>query len=402
VAFQTAYLKANYPSEYMAAVLSRNLNDISKLSVFMDECKAMKIQVLGPDVNESFSSFGVNKQGDIRFGLSAIKGVGINVVSEILKARGDKPFADIFDFVERVPTGVINRRTLENLAVAGAFDCFHEMKREDFFQVNSRDETFSEQILKYGMRYQHNKEDQTASLFGFDETAAMNIQARPAVKPAMQWDNIIRLDKERELVGMYLSAHPLDPYYMELTYATGSTISGLTEIEPKEDKEVTFGGMVIDYQTKPTKKGGLFGIMKIEDYTGTTEVRLFGQKVYDLGRYGIPGTPVLVTCRYQRQYRTGELNFDTVNIQPLDMLTDKLIKGISISVTANQANKFTAELLSEYIKSPKGHLGSLNFSIFDSSINRTVKLSSSARISINRELINMLEENGIDFTIETA
>jgi DNA polymerase-3 subunit alpha len=402
VAFQTAYLKANYPSEYMAAVLSRNLNDISKLSVFMDECKAMKIQVLGPDVNESFSSFGVNKQGDIRFGLSAIKGVGINVVSEILKARGDKPFADIFDFVERVPTGVINRRTLENLAVAGAFDCFHEMKREDFFQVNSRDETFSEQILKYGMRYQHNKEDQTASLFGFDETAAMNIQARPAVKPAMQWDNIIRLDKERELVGMYLSAHPLDPYYMELTYATGSTISGLSEIEPKEDKEVTFGGMVIDYQTKPTKKGGLFGIMKIEDYTGTTEVRLFGQKVYDLGRYGIPGTPVFVTCRYQRQYRTGELNFDTVNIQPLDMLTDKLIKGISISVTANQANKFTAELLSEYIKSPKGHLGSLNFSIFDSSINRTVKLSSSARISINRELINMLEENGIDFTIETA
>ncbi len=402
VAFQTAYLKANYPSEYMAAVLSRNLNDISKLSVFMDECKAMKIQVLGPDVNESFSSFGVNKQGDIRFGLSAIKGVGINVVSEILKARGDKPFADIFDFVERVPAGVINRRTLENLAVAGAFDCFHEMKREDFFQVNSRDETFSEQILKYGMRYQHNKEDQTASLFGFDETAAMNIQARPAVKPAMQWDNIIRLDKERELVGMYLSAHPLDPYYMELTYATGSTISGLTEIEPKEDKEVTFGGMVIDYQTKPTKKGGLFGIMKIEDYTGTTEVRLFGQKVYDLGRYGIPGTPVLVTCRYQRRYNTGDLNLDTVNIQPLDMLTDKLIKGISISVTANQANKFTAELLGEYIKSPKGHLGSLNFSIFDSSINRTVKLSSSARISINRELINMLEENGIDFTIETA
>jgi DNA polymerase-3 subunit alpha len=160
--------------------------------------------------------------------------------------------------------------------------------------------------------------------------------------------------------------------------------------------------MVIDYQTKPTKKGGLFGIMKIEDYTGTTEVRLFGQKVYDLGRYGIPGTPVLVTCRYQRRFKTGDLNFDTVNIQPLDMLTDKLIKGISISVTANQANKFTAELLGEYIKSPKGHLGSLNFSIFDSSINRTVKLSSSARISINRELINMLEENGIDFTIETA
>ena len=402
VAFQTAYLKANYPSEYMAAVLSRNLSDITKLTVFMDECKAMKIQVLGPDVNESFSSFGVNKKGDIRFGLSAIKGVGVNVVRDILNARGDEPFKDIYDFVERVPAGTMNRRTFESLALAGAFDCFEGVKREDFFEVNTRNETLSEQLLKYGSKFQSNKMDRTASLFSFDDTFDLDVEARPMIKPAPMGDNIQRLERERELVGMYLSAHPLDPYYMEVTYGTKTSISEIGEITPHEDTEITFAGLVCDYELKPTRNGGQFGIMKIEDYTGTREIRLFGQQLYDLGRYGIRGTPVFVTCKYQRSYRSNELNLNVINIQLLENLKDSLIKGITISITAGEANELLSSLLNDKINLSNSHKSSLNFRIFDASINRTITLTSSKRLTIDKELVNMLRENEIEFKIETA
>lgn len=184
VAFQTAYLKANYPAEYMAAVLSRNLADITKLTNFMDECKSMKIDVLGPDVNESFSAFGVNKDGNIRFGLAAIKGVGVNVVAEIIRARNEGgTFTDIYDFMERVDRSAINRRTLENLANAGAFDCFTDIKREDYFEPNSKGETFAELLVRYGQNYQNDKSKNENSLFGdFDDN--LTAAGRPPVKPA--------------------------------------------------------------------------------------------------------------------------------------------------------------------------------------------------------------------------
>ncbi|MDE6321135.1 MAG: DNA polymerase III subunit alpha, partial [Muribaculaceae bacterium] len=213
VAYQTAYLKANYPAEYMAAVLSRNINDITKITGFMDECKSMRIPIKGPDVNESFSKFGVDSHGNIRFGLSAIKGVGENVVSGIIGERnkGGK-FESIYDFVERVPQSVLNRRLLESLALAGAFDCFEGVKREDFFEKNHRDETFADELIRYGQLFQQAAQRQEASLFG-DDDVSMNKAGRPQVRPALEWVNAVKLEKERELVGMYLSAHPLDPYY---------------------------------------------------------------------------------------------------------------------------------------------------------------------------------------------
>lgn len=181
VAFQTAYLKANYPAEYMAAVLSRNITDITKMTGFMDECKSMHISVKGPDVNESFIRFGVNSAGDIRFGLAAIKGVGINVVQEIINERNaNGPFQSIYDFVERVNLSALNRRTLESLALAGAFDCFTDIKREDFFETNNRDETFSEQLIRYGQLFQADKQSQSVSLFGDFEDPAMTTAGRPA------------------------------------------------------------------------------------------------------------------------------------------------------------------------------------------------------------------------------
>ena len=403
VAYQTAYLKANYPSEYMAAVLSRNLSDIKKLTTFMDECRAMKIQVLGPDVNESFAMFGVNKKGDIRFGLSAIKGVGVNVVADIVKARAGEPFKDIYDFVERVPVGVVNRRTLESLALAGAFDSFEGIKREDFFEENSRGEAFSEAIIRYGQRYHHNQEQQQNSLFSFDDFGPdLETQARPPIKPAKMWPDIERLTKERDLVGMYLSAHPLDPFYMELTYGTKTKIAGLEEIEPVEDLEVTFGGLVAEYATKPTRKGGTFGIMKVEDETGSTELRLFGDNVFNFGRYGIPMTPVLVTCRWRKRFAGSELSFDVVNIRPLAEVKGNLIKGITVTVTPDAAGGALPAILDECMSSGKEDLGHLNLRVYDPAINRSVRLTSSRRIPINRHLVNTLTDMGVPFTVETA
>ncbi len=411
VAFQTAYLKANYPSEYMAAVLSRNLSDLSKLTFFMDECRSMRIAVLGPDVNESFSQFGVNTKGNIRFGLSAIKGVGKNVVDAILRARADGPFTDIFDFVERVPTGVLNRRTFEALALAGAFDCFEGIKREDFFVVNSRDESNSEILLRYGNGYQAQARNKTASLFDFDDFGEdPALDARPTLKAGVAWPTADRLAKEKEYVGMYLSEHPLDPYYMELTYGTKCRLADVPEQPAVEGTEVTFGGMVTSYESRLSKNNKQYGIMRIEDMTGSYEVRLFGDNFYKFGQYGIPGTPVLVTCEFRRRFRTSEVSFEVKNIQLLDHIKGRLIKGITLTLSSKEAGERMRDLLGEHLIDPTKHrraeaeapAGSqLNICLFDPTFNRKVRLTSSLKVNITRKFLEMLDENEIDFSIET-
>ena len=412
VAFQTAYLKANYPSEYMAAVLSRNIADQAKLTVFMDECRAMKIQVLGPDVNESFSSFSVNKKGDIRFGLGAIKGVGGNVVQAIVDARGDRPFTDIYDFVERIPQGSVNRRTMDNLAMAGAFDGFDGIKREDFFAENHAGVTFSEQLLNYGASYHRHANDSMGSLFGDDFGAELNTQARPPVKPAQSWPDIDRLTKERDLVGMYLSAHPLDPYYMELHYGCKTTVVGLKDIEPQEGMEVTYGGMIASFERRLTKRGGTFGIVRIEDETGSTEFRLFGDDVFKLGQYCVPMTPVMVTCRFQRRFRDSDIELKPVNIQLLSNVKGHLIKGITLDVTPDAMNDALLSILKEQMKpkmrnasddgAPQDSVGFLSFRVYDPAISRSVSLTSSLRIPINRHLLDSLRDLEIPYSVATV
>lgn len=399
VAFQTAYLKANYPAEYMAAVLSRNLADITKLTGFMDECKSMHIQVKGPDVNESFTKFGVNKKGDIRFGLAAIKGVGINVVNDIIAARNEGgPFESIYDFVERVNLSSLNRRTLESLALAGAFDCFSEIKREDFFEKNNKDESLSEQLIHYGQMFQNDKMQSSNSLFG-DDDVSLNTAGRPSIKPAVAWVDAERLEKERELVGMYLSAHPLDPFYMELNFGCNSNIKSKDEEEPVEGKEITFGGMVISFVSRPARKGGNFGIMKIEDYTGSTEIRLFGQTYIDYNKYGVPGTPVLVTGKYQKRYNSEEINFNVTNIRLLHDVKGQLINGITINVNKDELNETLHSLISEHIKSSTENRGDLYFKLFDPEINRSVRMAAGVKIPINRSLVDMLSGMDIEYTV---
>ena len=397
VAFQTAYLKANYPAEYMAAVLSRNLSDINKLTGFMDECKAMHINVKGPDVNESFSAFGVNKDGDIRFGMAAIKGVGLNVVNDIIAARNEGgPFTSIYDFVERVNRGSINRRIIENLALAGAFDCFTELKREDFFETNAKDETFTEQLVKYAQSYQNAKNNQENSLFGdFDDS--INTAGRPPVKPAVPWVDSIKLERERELVGMYLSAHPLDPYYIELKYGCMS-IKDYIEEGPVEGRELTLGGMVTEYTVRQGNSGN-FGILKIEDYSGSTEMRLFGQDFIDYGKYGVIGTPLLIHGRYGRRFRNSDVRFQITGIKLLEEAKGQLVNGITININADKVTENFHGIINDMIKSSTTNRGDLFLRVRDTELNRSVKFASGVKIPITKNLLDTLDEMEMDYEV---
>ena len=397
VAFQTAYLKANYPAEYMAAVLSRNLSDINKLTGFMDECKAMRINVKGPDVNESFSAFGVNKDGDIRFGMAAIKGVGLNVVNDIIAARNEGgPFTSIYDFVERVNRGSINRRIIENLALAGAFDCFTELKREDFFETNAKDETFTEQLVKYAQSYQNAKNNQENSLFGdFDDS--INTAGRPPVKPAVPWVDNIKLERERELVGMYLSAHPLDPYYIELKYGCMS-IKDYIEEGPVEGRELTLGGMVTEYTVRQGNSGN-FGFLKIEDYSGSTEMRLFGQDFIDYGKYGVIGTPLLIHGRYGRRFRNSDVRFQITGIKLLEEAKGQLVNGITININADKVTENFHGIINDMIKSSTTNRGDLFLRVRDTELNRSVKLASGVKIPITKNLLDTLDEMEMDYEV---
>lgn len=402
VAFQTAYLKAHYPSEYMAAVLSRNLSDNAKITTFIDECKSLRIKVLGPDVNESFSKFGVNHKGDIRFGLSAIKGVGPNVVDEIIKARNaGGPFKDIFDFVERVPSGTVNRRVLENLAVAGAFDGFEELQREDYLDVNAKGEAMSEQLLKYGAMYQQAQFKQEASLFSFDDLSA-NTSARPALRHAVPWLPEVKYEKERELVGKYLSGHPLDPYYMEVNFGFPNHINEINE-DLKEGlidgKTYVFGALVASYENKTARSGNQYGVFKFEDYNDSLEISSFGRNKLRLETFGHTGLPVKVTIKTQKKYNSEELSLSLVEIEPLEEAKNNLIEGITLDVTPDQINDELKFLLLKQKNSSSTHLGSLNIRIFDPAINRSVVLQSGIHLPIDRQLVEMLRSIDMEFTI---
>ncbi len=404
VAFQTAYLKANYPSEYMAAVLSRNLSDIAKLSFYMDECKAMRITVKGPDVNESFSSFSVNSNGDIRFGLSAIKGVGANVVSDIIQTREKGgPFKDIYDFVERVPSGSVNRRVLDNLVLAGAFDCFPEHKREDLMAENDkRGETIAEQLLRYGAQHQNAMKMQETSLFGFDDEE-IRTSSRPPIPPAPQWPTIVRLDKERDLVGMYLSAHPLDPYYMELTYGMTHNLKDKIENGGMPGQTASYAGMVVGREHKTFQGDFEMDIIKIEDFTATSDFSLSGKRLTEFGHLCEVGHAVYITGKYA-QKKDGPVRFYVDRVVPLEDMKGQLITGLDIRLSTDRLSESLFDFIDGSQASDKDGATSVpvNFRLYDPELNRHIQLSSPLRMNLNKNLFVALEDLGCEFEIERA
>lgn len=411
VAYQTAYLKANYPSEYMAAVLSRNLSDITKVSFYMDECKSIGINVKSPDINESFAKFSVNKSGDIRFGLMAIKGIGANVVNAIIEEREKNgPFTDIYDFVERIPAGTVNRRVFENLVFAGAFDCFDRYKREDLVsEMDRKGETVSEYLLRYGARHQNALRQKEASLFG-DEDEMLN-SVRPIIPSAPRWSKIALLDKEKDLVGIYISAHPLDPYYTELTHGVSHSLKDKNEMTGTPGQIATFGGIVTSRELKTIKSGKEMLIVKFEDFSGSGEFTLFDRAYRDMGHYCEVGRVVHITGKYN-QTKDGSIRFYVDNVKPLDDFKGNLISDFTIEIpTTNLKDGVIADIITHHRvdyktkeKDPELYRNAvpLNFRIYDPSLNRSVEMQSSLLINLTKNLFQSLEDQEIEYTVKRS
>lgn len=397
VAFQTAYLKANYPPEYMAAVLSRNLNDITKMTKFMDECKAMKVKVKGPDVNESRAKFSVNKAGEIRFGLAGIKGVGLNAVQAILDerdARGE--YKSIFDLVERINLSMCNRKVLDNLALSGAFDCFEDVRREDF-KADDFNPSFSEALIRYGQMYQMSKATQESSLFGEAETIDT---AKPEMPGRPLWPDIERLNYEKDLVGMYLSAHPLDKYYLELTFGCSVRAKDFGTEDKTSEKEYTIGGLVVEAKSLTSRTGSQFGIIKIEDYTGSAEIRLFGQDYINYNKYGIKGNAIIVTYTYKKGKYNDKVYMTISGIQSLEEVQGTAISGITLDVAEKDLEgQAFMTLLDENIVNDGECAKPFIINLMNEKQSLPFTMISGRRLNLTKNLILQLEDLGIKYTV---
>ena len=275
IAYQTAYLKAHYPAEYMAAVLSNNMNDIKQVSFFMEECMRMGLQVLGPDVNESFYKFTVNEDYAVRFGMGAIKGVGSGAVATIVENRKDGKYKSIFDLAKRIDLRAANKKAIENLALAGGFDSFEGTTRAQYFHDDGDGITFYEKAMRYGAKYQENENSSQVSLFG--ETSEVQI-AEPVVPPCEDWSTMEKLAKEKEVVGIYISGHPLDDYKFEMKYFCNVRLEALKNLEQHVGKNLTFGGIINNVQHRVAKNGKGWGMFTLEGYDENFEFRIFGEE----------------------------------------------------------------------------------------------------------------------------
>ncbi|MBK5194953.1 MAG: DNA polymerase III subunit alpha, partial [Proteiniphilum sp.] len=399
IAYQTAWLKANYPSEYMAAVLSNNLNNITEITKFMDECKAMGMNVLCPDVNESFLKFSVNKEGDLRFGLAAIKSVGHGAVTDIIEERTKNgPFKDIFDFVERVNLSSCGKKNIESLALAGAFDSLPGMHREQFVAVNSKGEEFLETLVRYGNKYQQENETSMTSLFGDDTSFQI---AQPEIPQAARWSDLEKLNKERELIGIYLSAHPLDDYEFILKYVCNADAAKLQDLDAMNGKDITFGGIITAVREGQTKRGSPYTIFKLEDYSGSYDIALFSEDSVNFGRYARIGLSVYIVAKVQaKRYRQDELEVKLLSISLLSEMKEKVVSKITLQIPLTELDDTTVAELSALVKNNSGN-ALLYFQIIGEESHMNIQLfSRPARIQVNKHFIDYLRDNlSIDFKI---
>ena len=399
VAYQTAYLKAHYPAEFMAGNMSRCISDITKITKLMSECQSMGIPCLGPDVNESQRKFSANKKGEVRFGLSAIKGMGdaaaVNIIAEREK---NGPYKDIFDFVQRVNLSAVNRKAMESLALSGGFDSFG-IRREQYFGLNAKGDTFVETLLRYGQVYQSEQSSMQNSLFGDMGGVEITTPPIPTVEP---WSTMELLKKERELVGIYLSAHPLDEFKIILDYVCNTRMIEFNNKEALLDREILAGGIVSGFREGTTKTGNPYGILKIEDYSGSAEIPLFGPNYLDYAKYGRNGMYLLINAKVVQRNR-NQTNFYDIQINSIKLLQDEmnnLIENICISVPIHDLDETNINELSTLIKSNPGQT-LLYFKVVDGTHNISLNLfSSNVRLKVTSSLIDYLKENGsFDFKI---
>ena len=401
VAYQTAYIKANYPAEYMAAIMTRRRDQITEITKLMDECKQMGIATLGPDVNESYLKFGVNHKGEIRFGLAAIKGMGDSVAEAIIKEReANGPYATIFNFAERVSQSV-NRKAFESLVLSGGFDSFG-IRREAFFEEDAKGQTFLDLLVRYGQNYAQAKNEAQNSLFGaFDD---IEIATPPIPKTDNRWSDIERLNKERELVGIYLSAHPLDEYKIVLDNLCNTCPGELADngAAIKDREDVTMGGIVTGVRHGFAKNGKPYGIVTIEDFHGSGELALFGDDWAKWNGWFIEGAAVYVTGKMKPRFFNNpeQKELKVSNVELLQSVKEKAIDHITISLNSSQLNDQIVNELHELVKEHPGKT-KLFFQLRDTTGHRHVLLRSKhTQIDVRHSLIDYIERTeGLDYKI---
>ena len=394
VAYQTAYLKAHYPAEYMAANMSRNLANITEITKLMDECKAMGIETLGPDVNESRNKFSVNKGGAIRFGLAAIKGMGAAAAESLIAEREKNgPYKDIFDFVQRVNLSACNRKCFESLALSGGFDSFG-IDRERYFAQNEKGENFFDTLLRFGQAYQVSKQQASNNLFSMFADEEVEI-ATPKIPECERWSDIERLNRERDLVGIYLSAHPLDSYAVVLENLCNTKCPEVADKKELMDRgDITVGGIVTNVRESMTKKGKPCGFVMLEDFEGSGEIALFGETWGRWrGMFSI-GASVYIKAQITQMYAGSNFyDFNISDIQYLQTVKDKRIEKLTIVI---DSHKISTTLVTDLCQKLSADPGPTHVYVQLDSIEdrRSITMRSKGMsVNVTKDLLSFIKEN---------
>ncbi|WP_281986722.1 DNA polymerase III subunit alpha [Aquimarina aggregata] len=403
IAYQTAYLKAHYPAEYMAAVLSNNMNDIKQVTFFMEECKRMKLDVLGPDVNESYRKFSVNKDGAVRFGMGAIKGVGTGAVATIVENRKeDGPYKSIFDMAKRIDLRAANKKAFESLALAGGFDSFGETHRGQYFHKDGDDITFLEKAMKYGSKYQENENSSQVSLFG--EASDVQIP-EPIVPPCEEWGTMEKLAREKEVVGIYLSGHPLDDFKYEMKYFCNGTLLNFADLENNLNREIAFGGVITGVEHRTSKNGKGWATFTIEDYNTAHEFRVFGEDYLKHRPFLVQSTFVYTKAFIKEGWvnrDTGKKGDPRIQFNSFQLLHDVMetyARKLTIQLDINNLSDSRIDSLKELLTEHSGN-HTLNFVIYEMAEKLKLHMPSrKQKINISPELLTALENDAVYYKL---
>jgi DNA polymerase-3 subunit alpha len=398
VAYQTAFLKAHYPSEYMAAVLTHSQSNIEKITFFLEECKRMGLVVKGPDVNESGLNFSVNKKGEIRYGMGAVKGVGEAAVEALIEERKKNgPFKDIYDFMRRINLRTVNKRVMESLCYAGAFDDLapalppgQTWHRAVFFAQSDKFETFIENLLRYGAAYQENKVMSVNSLFG-DLSDSVSIP-EPKVPKAEEWGLVLKLQKEREVVGIYLSGHPLDDF----RYEWENFAIPLNNIESYRGRKLNVAGFVLKAEHRISQKGSGWGRFTIQDYTGSLEIVMFSETYARFKSFFEEGTSVYVEGEYKQRYNSDEYEFRVSNVRLLETIGDEKTQSVTLKIPVERV---TADLIAQIERICAAHKGkhTLRMELIDFHQKECMSFTASAKkVSVGNAFLAEMESIGIE------
>ena len=399
VAYQTAYLKAHYPAEFMAAIMTRRKNDIKEITKLMDECKNINIHCLGPDVNESFVDFGVNKKGEVRFGLSAIKGMGESAAIAIIEERDKNGvYESVYDLLERVNLSACNRKGFESLILAGALDCF-DIPREAYFADNGskNNETFLDLLLRYGVKYQQDKNSAANSLFGMD---MIEIVRPIPPKSFERWGSIERLNKERELVGIYLSAHPLDDYAIVLDHACNTKMAELeNKAELSKLDKITLGGIVTSVRNGISKSNKPYAIITMEDYSGSGELALFGQDFLDFAHQFVVGTSLYITAKIvPGRFDPTRFSMQFNSIRLMEDVKNSIIENIYINIPVEELSETLVNDILAEAEQSEGNT-KLYFCIISPDNTGIDLYSTKFKVTVTRHFLNILERDNLTYTI---